>query len=362
MRQFIQKYFLVFGAVMSMAFVSVLSVAVMMASVGTAEGATITAKAGVGGMIDPSGTITVKNGAAQQFRITVSSGYTIISVTGCNGTLSKTSSGYVYSVFVAPDVRSCTVTASFKLVVPKILSFSINGNAATETITQSVTLNFSTVTGSMPTHYRASERADFAGTVWNTLAGITSFIRYELSGGAGSKTVYLQLKDSATGNVSNVMSDTINLQARQLYNISGHEFYTAATSAGFVSRARALAGCSCVIIEGPADNLQANQVSSRVVGGDYCRSDVANPACEFTFFDRYAPLSHDFVFKSLSGFQSPPAGGCGYDLESTPPVGSTSVRFKLEGWTYGNTVCQYIINQITLEGPANADWRTGLRP
>lgn len=341
-----------FGAVMLMVVVSVLAMAVMMVSIRAAAAATITAKAGTGGMIAPSGTITIKDGATQQFGVAASSGYTILSVTGCNGTLSKTSSGFMYTT--GRVTGSCLVTASFKLLVPKILSFKIN-NDAVETTIQNVSLNFSMATGSMPTGYRASERPDFVNSSWKTFVAVPTF---ELSPGAGTKTVYLQLSDSSTGSVSNVMSDSINMMARQLYYIPGRDFYVASKTSGFNSRVDELDATSvCSIIEGPADNLQANQVAARVLGQP---SNDVPLGCDFTFFEGQT-LQNGFVFKSLDGYKYPIIEGCDIRERSLPTAGSTSVKFILHGEASANRECQYIINKIVLEGPANTDWRSALK-
>jgi hypothetical protein len=353
-------------ALMLMVLLSVLSSAVMMFYVDPASAATITAKAGVGGAITPSGNVTVKDGTTQQFGIATGSGFIILGVTGCNGTLSKTSSGYIYTT--GRISANCKVSASFKLNTPKLSWFKINNDAA-ETMDRTVALHFRTADGSMPTHYKASEGSDLSGVAWKPLSSGIFSLAYELNAGGGSKTVYLQLKDSTTGGQSNVMNDTINLQARQFYNISGHDFYTAAVSAGFVSRAvRSTSihayGCSCVITEGPADNLQSHQVGARVVGdSNVIGSNYANPACEFTFFEGQT-LQNSFVFRSMSGVQYPIVAGCGMNGPSTLTAGSTSVRFTLQGWTGPNSACQYVIDTITLEGPANSNWRAalGLKP
>jgi hypothetical protein len=150
--------------------------------------------------VSPSGTITIKDGTTQQFGIVTSSGFTILSVTGCNGTLSKTSGGFTYTT--GRVTGSCTVIASFKLLAPKISSFKIN-NDAVETAIQSVSLNFSMATGSTPT--------------------------------------------------------------------------------GFNSRVDELDATSvCSIVEGPADNLQATQVATRILGQ---QGNDLPLGCYFTFFD-----------------------------------------------------------------------------
>lgn len=344
-----------FGAVMLMVLVSVLAMAVMMVSIGSAEGATITVKAGTGGRVSPSGTITIKDGTTQQFGLVTSSGFTILSVTGCNGTLSKTSSGSIYTT--GRVTGSCTVTASFKLLAPKISSFKIN-NDAVETAIQSVSLNFSMATGSTPTGYRASERSDFVNSSWKAFVAVPTF---ELSPGAGSKTVYLQLSDSSTGSVSNVMSDSINMMARQLYYIPGRDFYVASKTSGFNSRVDELDATSvCSIEEGPADNLQANQVAARILGQ---QSNDLPLGCDFTFFDAKT-LQNGFVFKTIEGYKYPIVEGCDIRERSRPAAGSTSVKITLHGEASANRECQYIINQMILEGPANTDWHTalGLKP
>ncbi len=83
----------------------VLAAAVLMNPIGVATAATVTATAGTGGKILPSGAITVKDGATQQFGVTANSGYTILSVSGCSGKLTRTSGGYIYTT--ARIMASC---------------------------------------------------------------------------------------------------------------------------------------------------------------------------------------------------------------------------------------------------------------
>ncbi|NIP48079.1 MAG: hypothetical protein GWN21_18865 [Gammaproteobacteria bacterium] len=94
---------------------------------------------------------------------------------------------------------------------PGIENFRINGGeAATES--PRVTLNY-TLTGEA-SHYRVSERSDFAAVEWQP---ITPEVRYDLAGGSGSRTVYFQVGKlmSAEGAeieiLSNVAADTIVL-------------------------------------------------------------------------------------------------------------------------------------------------------
>lgn len=84
-----------------------------------------------------------------------------------------------------------------------ITGISINeGALETSVRTVSVAIN----TTGTPTHYRISENADFAGASWIPFVTPASFT---LSEGLGSKTLYVQVKDSFTE--SNSVSGTITL-------------------------------------------------------------------------------------------------------------------------------------------------------
>ena len=337
---------------------TVLAAAVLMSPIGVATAATVTATAGTGGKILPSGAITVKDGATQQFGVAANSGYTILSVSGCSGQLAKTSGGYIYTT--VRIMASCKVIASFKLLAPRITWFKINNDAA-ETITRFVTLNFSTASGSMPTHYRASSRSDFAGVLWTSLGGATA-LSFDVGPEPGPKTIYLQLWDYSSGGsgYSNVMSDTINLQARQVYTIPARDFYAAAESRGFRSSVlRNIAPCSCQIIQGPADGVPSSGFAAQVLG-DYCAPPSSGYACEFTFFEG-SILQNSFVLGPVLGRDGTVECMGTFDVGSLPP-GSTSARFTLKSDPARN--CRYIFDSIVLEGPANSDWHLalGLKP
>jgi hypothetical protein len=75
----------------------------------------ITASAGTGGAINPSGYLTVNGGATQTLTVTPNAGYRISSVNGCGKTNALGTTGptvatsYSFALFTA----SCTVTAAF---------------------------------------------------------------------------------------------------------------------------------------------------------------------------------------------------------------------------------------------------------
>ena len=74
---------------------------------------TVTASAGSNGSISPASRSVVQ-GSTTSFTVTANNGYVINAVTGCNGSLSG-------STFTTGVVNSpCTVTASFKSMIPSL--------------------------------------------------------------------------------------------------------------------------------------------------------------------------------------------------------------------------------------------------
>lgn len=68
---------------------------------------TVTASAGAGGTINPSGPITLNANATRSYTVTANNGYTLAGVTGCNGSLT----GNTYNT--AGITSNCNVSASF---------------------------------------------------------------------------------------------------------------------------------------------------------------------------------------------------------------------------------------------------------
>ncbi|MBI5639660.1 MAG: hypothetical protein HZA17_04465 [Nitrospirae bacterium] len=302
---------------------------------------TVTATAGAGGTISPSGNVFVNSGTTKQFAVTPGADYDILSVTGCNGTLSG--STYTTGAITA----GCTVTASFKRRTPQISWFKVN-NDSSDTNAQTVILNFNTAAGSMPTHYRASERTDFLGAAWIVLIGAPT---YNLSSGDGSKTVYLQLKDSSTDGISTVVSDAVNLRTRQLYTLSGRDFFATAQNYGFNSRAdklSTLSDCGIYASDNPNDNPR--EVKASISAATF------GSRCNFTFFEGQT-LKNGFIYKSFTGGKHATSSECDVSLTSQPTPGATSVKFTFHGWVEPPIKnCWYSIDTITLEGPVDTDW------
>ena len=84
----------------------------------------VTATAGEGGNISP-GSATVNHGATTSFTVTPQSGYSIASVTGCNGSLS----GNIYTTGAITAV--CSVTASFNQISYMVTAIASEGGQIT---------------------------------------------------------------------------------------------------------------------------------------------------------------------------------------------------------------------------------------
>jgi hypothetical protein len=75
----------------------------------TTPAVTITANAGAGGTISPSGQVSVPSGTSKTFTVTPNTGYKTASVTGCGGSWVNGSTSYT----TGPVTAACAVAASF---------------------------------------------------------------------------------------------------------------------------------------------------------------------------------------------------------------------------------------------------------
>ncbi|MBI5638858.1 MAG: hypothetical protein HZA17_00380 [Nitrospirae bacterium] len=308
---------------------------------------TVTANAGTGGIIYPSGNVFVNSGTTKQLTVTPNADHAILSVTGCNGTLS----GGTYTT--GPVTAGCTVTASFKLRAPQISYFKINSDAA-DTTTQSVALNFNTAAGSMPTHYRASERSDFLNAEWNAFGVVISAPAFGLTTGDGPKTVYFQLKDSSTGGTSNVVSDTINLKTRGDFVINPGEAMEFANTQGFIFASnQGDANSSCLMSGGSSLSIEASGKVGAYFGG----------RCDFVLFDG-RDMKEGWFFKvyDAEGSSCSPDQHRAYTMNERPAAGARRLTFKIHAWADSPFTCKVQIRSITLEGPVTStDWRDAFR-
>ncbi|MFN4118468.1 IPTL-CTERM sorting domain-containing protein [Acidovorax sp.] len=92
-------------------------------SAGFAVARTVTATAGAGGSISPSGAQAVADGATASFTVTPLANYQIASVTGCGGTL-------VQNLYTTAAVtQNCTVTASFTPILHTVTASAQSGGS-----------------------------------------------------------------------------------------------------------------------------------------------------------------------------------------------------------------------------------------
>ena len=107
-----------------------------------------------------------------------------------------------------------TAASSSDLATLRVWHLDIN-NGEPQTPERNVVLN-ARVEGN-PTHYRASERADFSDTTWKVFA---TNANYELSPKPGNKTIYYQVRrfrkvnGGSMQSVSSVATATIDLASR----------------------------------------------------------------------------------------------------------------------------------------------------
>ncbi len=106
-----------------------------------------------------------------------------------------------------PDARYSVIGFRLAAVPTQVVSFAINGGAAT-TPDPVVTLD-NTATNS-PTEYMASESPDFSGATWQPYVTAPSFTLSSSEG--GTKTVYFKVRNA--GGESAPVSDAINITER----------------------------------------------------------------------------------------------------------------------------------------------------
>ncbi|MFO1267990.1 MAG: hypothetical protein U1F25_12030 [Rubrivivax sp.] len=327
--------------------------------VAPAAAITVTAKAAEGGAISPAGTISVRQGATQQFGLVANTGWAVANVTGCEGTGIKIA-GEQITYTTGRITASCNVLASFVRLAPRLTSFQIN-NGAAETPTPSVTLAYTAASGPTypaPTHYRVSMRVDFLGAEWKPVSATTA-IPHQLEPGAGTKTLYFQLR-SARG-TSEVLSDSIELAQRQRYTVAARAFHDSALQAGFNIRVTDHGvGCSCLLIPGPADGVAADHVVARASGPAPCGGEPL--LCRFDFFAA-GVLRNGFVLRAV-GDNAGAVPGCDIFRSGGPTPGGTSINFRIQLENRPTTECQYRLLAVELEGPPNRSWREafGLKP
>ncbi len=155
---------------------------------------TVTPTAGTGGTISPSTPVAVTYGQATQFTVTPNTGYNILEVTGCRGSLS----GNIYTtgLITAP----CTVAASFtKDRTITLTASGINGGTITDSVQGGINAawNGTTLTGTTSVNF---------GSTSHTLTARTT---------SSSVLVTFTGCDSYTGNGTTTATCTLSVAANR---------------------------------------------------------------------------------------------------------------------------------------------------
>jgi len=165
---------------------------------------TISASAGNGGTISPSGLVGVNAGATQAFTIipTPNAGYVIEYVTVDTGSI-----GAVNAYTFNNITTNHTIAANFAVdTIPPTGSVAIN-NGATTTKSQTVTLM---LTASDNAGTVTAMKLSSDNSVWSSEESYATTKSWTLTSGEGTKTVYVKFKDVA-GNWSPAFADAIIL-------------------------------------------------------------------------------------------------------------------------------------------------------
>lgn len=250
-------------------------------------------------------------------------------------------------VDTSPRLIDTTKTSS---TGPVVMSVAINAGAASTASTR-VTLNMSVQNAA---YYRASENSAFTGASWQSWT-ITAVPPFDLSPGNGTKTVYVQVKNAA-GTISPTASDTITLNApaRQQYTISGADAYTFSQTQGFKFSTK-------------LENAATQEGYIRVDGSTLALYTTGKPfkvfgaRCDFVLFDG-RELKDGWTFVSYNArSEAGISTKSSYRVDERPMAGSRTVRFRIHLWTDPESWIFYVLQNLTLEGPANADWREAFR-
>lgn len=236
---------------------------------------------------------------------------------------------------------------------PVVSSLAVNNGAASTASTR-VSLNMSVQGASF---YRASENAVFTGATWQTWT-VTAVPPFDLSPGNGTKTVYVQVKNTA-GTISPTVSDSITLNApppptRQDYTVTGVDAYNFSMPQGYKFSFR---------LEQPLNQL--GFLGPEASGLDcYTQGKPINAfgsRCDFVLFDG-RELNPGWIIKSYHAtFASSSSSFASGRVDERPTAGGRAIRFKIHLWCERENWSRFVLHHLVLEGPANADWREAFR-
>ncbi len=183
----------------------------------------ITASAGAGGSISPSGQVTIQHGASQVFSISPSTGYQIAAVL-VDGVSSGAPGSYTFSSVTA----SHTIAASFSLIPSTVYQINCGGTASSpfaadqyysggtaRTVTSTITT--AGVTNPAP---QAVYRAERYGTSTYTFPGLTAGAQYTV------RLHFAELYWTATGKrrFNVIINGTAVLSNYDIYAVTGARY------------------------------------------------------------------------------------------------------------------------------------------
>jgi hypothetical protein len=183
---------------------------------------TITAAAGSGGMISPSGPVTVIHGSSQAFTIMPDTGYHIASVTGCGGILS----GNTYTT--GAITADCMVTAAFAIntytVTPSAGANGAISPATVQTVNYGSTVPF-TITSN--TGYHIASVTGCGGTLSGntyTTGAITANCTVTASFAINTYTITTIITGGSGGTIT-PSSPTVNYGSSWTFTITPNTGY-----------------------------------------------------------------------------------------------------------------------------------------
>ncbi len=240
---------------------------------------------------------------------------------------------------------------------PQIISFQIN-NGASKTINRTVRLNF---TARNAAKYRASERQDFSGASWKSIVANPAF---ELSQGAGGKTVYIQVKNLHNLK-SQLKSDTIRYRPPlppKEYTIPGGDAYKYAKQHGFKFTIK------CNDLNSQCKIFPTKDSTCYLGLSTAGKLKELGAKCDFVLFGGKL-LNKGWSFKSdylqTTGCPNTIYSRRGHRIDQRPSIGSRTIKYKIHGWVDPTTnplhSCVMYLRTLTLVGPASMHWHDAFK-
>jgi uncharacterized repeat protein (TIGR02543 family) len=295
---------------------------------------TVTPVAGTGGSMNPTTPQSITANSTTIFSITASSGYSLLSVSGCGGTLVGTT--YTTGVITA----ACDVTATFSPLPGTGVCGTSNGGTFTTAPTTNLctTGTASTVSGSSPWNWTCS--GTNGGTNATCSAGIMNFSLIFAAGPKGS----LNGTDRQTINYGGNTSSITAVPA------TGYQFVNWTGTGGFVtSSANPLTVTNVTSAQTITANFSDNTFTVTPTAGSNGTISPAAPQAVNT------GATTSFTVTPSSGYQIATVTGCGGTLSNT-----TYTTGVITGACTVSASFSVIPPSTTLKGDVNGDGKVDI--